>query len=180
MDVLEALECLYLLTQFLASIQNKKRFIFNEFFSDAWSGKDSQRERLRDGWVLEKPKAGRINVCKSVFPRELSKENSCHSNNTVPFRFYIAVSSLENTIETNCLLWMYCICIFWSVNFWSIAFKSANSLSVCDHGCLSACSLKLNYRIYIRLWMWEVSHSRNWIKCNWPQAGNITVVIKSD
>jgi hypothetical protein len=49
MDVLEALECLYLLTQFLASIQNKKRFIFNEFFSDAWSGKDSHRERLRDG-----------------------------------------------------------------------------------------------------------------------------------
>jgi len=33
----------------LASIQNKKRFIFNEFFSDAWSGKDSHGERLRDG-----------------------------------------------------------------------------------------------------------------------------------
>lgn len=32
MDVLEALECLYLLTQFLASIQNKKWFVFNEIF----------------------------------------------------------------------------------------------------------------------------------------------------
>jgi hypothetical protein len=33
----------------------------------------------------EKPKAGRINVCKSVFPREWSKENSFKSSNTVPF-----------------------------------------------------------------------------------------------
>lgn len=85
MDVLEPLECLYLLTQFLASIQNKKQFIFNEFFSDAWSGKDSHGERLQNGWVLEKPKAGRINVCKSVFPREWSKENSFKSSNTPTF-----------------------------------------------------------------------------------------------
>lgn len=85
MDVLEAVECLYLLTQFLASIQNKKQFIFNEFFSDAWSGKDSHGERLQNGWVLEKPKAGRINACKSVFPREWSKENSFKSSNTLEF-----------------------------------------------------------------------------------------------
>jgi hypothetical protein len=49
MDVFEALECLYLLTQFLASILNKKQFIFNEFSSDAWSGKDSLGERLQNG-----------------------------------------------------------------------------------------------------------------------------------
>jgi hypothetical protein len=85
MDVLETLECSYLLTQFLASIQNKKQFIFNEFFSDAYSGKDSHGERLQKGWVLGKPKAGRINVCKSVFPRERSKKNSFKSRNTPPF-----------------------------------------------------------------------------------------------
>jgi hypothetical protein len=49
MDVLEALECSYLLTQFLASIQNKKQFIFNEFFSDAKSGKDCHGEQLQNG-----------------------------------------------------------------------------------------------------------------------------------
>jgi hypothetical protein len=151
MDVLEALECLYLLTQFLASIQNTERFIFNEFFSDAWSGKDSHRERLRDGWVLEKPKAGRINVCKSVFPREWSKENSCQSNNTVPFRFYSALSSLANILQVNLLLCMCCIGTFSSVNCLSIVFKSANILSHCHYGCLNAYFLKLNYRRDIRL-----------------------------
>lgn len=130
MDVLEALECLYLLTQFLASIQNKKQFIFNEFFSDAWSGKDSHGERLQNGWVLKKPKAGRINVCKSVFPREWSKENSFKSSNTltfVTFRTRLLLAQRRVYCKWIYLLWIcyiseLFICIIFADYIWECQF----------------------------------------------------------
>lgn len=164
MDVLEVLECLYLLTQFLASIQNKKQFIFNEFFCDAWSGKDSHGERLQNGWVLEKPKAGRINVCKSVFPREWSKENSFKSSNTLPFLslFEGAFFSLKDEyIASEFIFCEYVILANYSSVYLLIICECANFISLVWQRPPNSCKAELNCRIGVCKSKVKMSQKRN-------------------